>query len=417
MSDERILYVDMLKDILNKNEAFSTLKNDIRIKNKPFFNMLFMTTFRQLTFIRKEILPYFVRKKIPAKYDILNYILYLGAVELLFMDSAPYAVINSYVEIAKNKSDKFSANFVNAVLRNISRQKDTLLNNRKTRTFSDDFIRILKKDYTKKEIEEMEIFANIEPMLDLSFKQGCKPSFDNVFLFEFNTFRMPSNVKITELEGFGDGNFWAQDASSSLAVKTIKNWKDKKVLDLCAAPGGKTAQLLSSGALVTAVDISASRLEILKENIKRLKLEKNLNIVCSDALYFNTDELFDVILIDAPCSASGTFRRHPEIIHTKTIHDVNKMVNIQASILDKAISLLKEDGIIIYATCSLSKDEGEKQIMNFMERHPFFSIIPINISGTEDMLTKEGFLRILPQHLKKYSGTDGFFVACLQRKN
>ena len=144
MSDERFLYVDMLSDVINKKEAFSLLKNDIKIKNKSFFNMLFMTTFRQLTFIKKEVMPIFIRKKIPSKQSILNYVLYLGATELLFMDSAHYAVINSYVEIAKKKTDKFGANFVNAILRNISRQKDDLLKNRKTKTFSDNFIKILK---------------------------------------------------------------------------------------------------------------------------------------------------------------------------------------------------------------------------------------------------------------------------------
>jgi 16S rRNA (cytosine967-C5)-methyltransferase len=333
------------------------------------------------------------------------------------MDSAHYAVINSYVEIAKKKTDKFGANFVNAILRNISRQKDDLLKNRKTKTFSDNFIKILKKDYNLKEIEEMEAFANIEPMLDLSFKPDFKPSFDNGLLLEFDTYRLPSNVKITELDGFEDGKFWAQDASSSLAVKTISDWKNKKVLDLCAAPGGKTAQLLSRGALVTAVDVSDIRLKTLKENIKRLKLEENLNTICSDALLFESDDLFDVVLVDAPCSATGTFRRHPEIIHTKNLNDVNKMASLQESILEKAISFIKNDGIMIYATCSLSKDEGERQILKFIEKHKNFKIQPIDIKGTNDMQTKEGFLRILPQHLKKYSGTDGFFVACLQRKN
>lgn len=417
MIDERFLYVDMLKEILNKNEAFSVLKNDIKIKNKSFFNMLFMTTFRQLCFIKKEVLPCFIKKKIPSKQNILNYILYLGATELLFMDSAHYAVINSYVEVAKKKADKFGANFVNAVLRNILRQKDALLANRKTKIFSDNFIKILKKDYNTKEIEEMEFFANIEPMLDLSFKPEFKPSFENGYLLDFDTYRLPSNTKITELEGFNDGMFWAQDASSSLAVKVLDNIENKKVLDLCAAPGGKTAQLLSKGAIVTAVDISELRLGILKENIKRLKLEKNLNIVCADALEFNTDEVFDIILIDAPCSASGTFRRHPEIIHTKNIKDVDKMANLQEKILEKSINFLKKDGVIIYATCSLSKDEGERQILKFIKKYTNFNIIPINIYGTKNMLTKEGFLRILPQSLKNFSGTDGFFVACLQRKN
>ena len=417
MRDERNLYVDMLKDILCDNASFSVLKNDMRINNKSFFNMLFMTVFRQLTFIKKDVLSCFVKKKIPNKQKVLEFILYLGATEILFLDSACYAVINSYVEIAKRKTDKFGANFVNAILRNISRQKDELLKNRKSGTFSDDFIKILKKDYSIAEIKKMEEFANIEPMLDLSIKPNKNINFDNAILLDFGTIRLPSNTKVTELNGFNDGDFWVQDASSSLAVKALNNLEGKNVLDLCAAPGGKTAQLLSMGAWVTAVDISQSRLDLLKENIKRLKLEKKLKIICSDAVYFESDEKFDIILVDAPCSATGTYRRHPEIIHTKKFSDVEKMARIQKEILEKASYLLKPDGIIVYATCSLSKDEGERQILDFIKNHNNYSIIPIDIKGTTNMLTKEGFLRILPQNLKKFSGTDGFFVACLQRKN
>ena len=132
---------------------------------------------------------------------------------------------------------------------------------------------------------------------------------------------------------------------------------------------------------------------------------------------FECNEKFDIVLIDAPCSASGTFRRHPEIIHTKTFEDVKKMACIQEKILEKAVSFLNDFGIIVYATCSLSKLEGEEQILKFLEKNKNFTILPIDDDKLSQSLTKEGFLRILPQHLKDFSGTDGFFVACLKRKN
>ncbi|MBQ8750341.1 MAG: methyltransferase domain-containing protein [Alphaproteobacteria bacterium] len=418
MTDYRLKYVDLLKDILSEASSFSSIKNDIDDKNKAFFNMLFMTTFRQLTFIKEEILPLFVKKKISKKQDILQYVLYLGIVELLFLDTPSYAIINSYVEIAKTKTDKFGANFVNAVLRNVARQKDKLLNNRKSKYFSKEFLKILRQDYSAQEIKDMEEFVNIEPMLDLTFKPSVKPKFTDYIKLDFDTIRLSSNIKVTELDGFGDGDFWVQDASSSMAVKCLSDdLTNKNVLDLCAAPGGKTAQLLSRGAKVNAIDISQDRIDILKKNIKRLNLEKNLNIECIDALCYEANDKFDIILVDAPCSATGTFRRHPEILHTKTIGDVKKMSQIQEKILDKATSLLKNNGIIIYATCSLSKAEGEVQIRKFLNKYKDFNIKEINIAGTSLMKTKEGFLRILPQHLKDFSGTDGFFVACLQRKN
>lgn len=418
MSDSRFFYVESLKDILKNGVSLGTIKDQIKEDEKAFFNMLFMTTFRQLAFIKEEVLPLFVKKKIAKKQEVLEYVLYLGISEILFLDTPDYAVINSYVDVAKKKTDKFGGNFVNAVLRNVARKKDELLQNRKTKTFSKDFINILKQDYNEAEINEMEEFANIEPMLDLSFKPNKEIIFDDSVLLDFNTLRLPSNTKVKNLKGFDEGLFWVQDASSSLAVKMLDmDLTGKNVLDLCAAPGGKTAQLLSRGAKVTAVDISLDRLEKLKENIKRLKLDNILNIICSDALKLDLDEKFDIVLIDAPCSATGTFRRHPEIIHTKKFDDVKKMARLQSDILDKSLSFLKDDGILIYATCSLSKMEGEVQIKNFIKKHQEINIIPIKITGTKKMLTKEGFLRILPQHLKDFFGTDGFFVACLQRKN
>ena len=346
MTDYRLKYVDLLKDILSEASSFSSIKNDIDDKNKAFFNMLFMTTFRQLTFVKEEVLPLFVKKKISKKQDILQYVLYLGIVELLFLDTPSYAVINSYVEIAKTKTDKFGANFVNAVLRNVARQKDKLLNNRKSKYFSKEFLKILHQDYSATEIKDMEEFVNIEPMLDLTFKPNVKPKFTDYIKLDFDTIRLSSNIKVTELDGFGDGDFWVQDASSSMAVKCLNDdLTNKNVLDLCAAPGGKTAQLLSRGAKVSAIDISQDRIDILKKNIKRLNLEKNLNIECVDALCYESKDKFDIILVDAPCSATGTFRRHPEILHTKTISDVKKMSQIQEKILDKATSLLKNKGI------------------------------------------------------------------------
>ena len=360
----------------------------------------------------------FIKKKISKKQEILEYILYLAISELLFLDTPDYAVINSYVEIAKKKTDKFGGNFVNAVLRNILRKKDEILNNRKAKTFSKDFINILKQDYSTDEISEMGNFANIEPMLDLTFKPNKEIIFDGGILLDFGTLRLPSNTKVKELEGFSDGIFWVQDASSSLAVRAIEDdLNNKNVLDLCAAPGGKTAQLLSKGAFVTAVDVSSDRLKKLEENISRLKLNKNLKVICSDALKLDIDEKFDIILIDAPCSATGTYRRHPEIIHTKKMADVKKMASVQSKILEKSITFLKDNGKIIYATCSLAKMEGENQIKQFLKNHPDFCISPISLCGTDKLQTKEGFLRVLPQHLKDFFGTDGFFVASLQRKN
>ncbi|MCM1324532.1 MAG: RsmB/NOP family class I SAM-dependent RNA methyltransferase [Acetobacter sp.] len=417
MAENRAEYAEILKDILNKQVSFNVIKNEIERNDRGFMNMLFMTTFRQLTFIKTEVLPLFVKKKIPQKQKILEYLLYLGCTEILFMNTPDYAIINSYVDAAKIKTDKFGANFINAVLRNVSRQKNRLLNERKSGYFSKDFLQILKQDYTPTEITEIEKFAAIEPPLDITVKSAISWNKVDSVLLPTGSFRLPANTKVMELSGFQQGEWWVQDAASAVAVKCLTDLKGKRVLDLCAAPGGKTAQLLDAGAIVTAVDISETRLSVLVQNMERLNLTKNLTTICADALSFLSDDKFDIILVDAPCSATGTFRRHPEMMHTKTLSDIKKQANLQKKILEHALSLLAPHGCLLYATCSLAKIEGERQINQFIKAHQEIDISPISLVGTENMCTKEGFLRILPQHLAEFGGIDGFFVALLKRKN
>ena len=412
----RTVLVKALADILTENITLGEVKNQVSENDRNFANMLILTALRELTFIKQEVLPLFVKKKIPNKQQILNYVLYLGATELLFLNTPDYAVISSYVDVAKGLSDTFGAKFINAVLRNIAKNKTELLANRKSGYFNKDFIDILKQDYTLSEICEMEKFAAIEPPLDLTLKATTDLHFEDEIILPTGSVRLPYHTKITALNGYQDGLWWVQDAASAMAVKCLGSLKDKKVLDICAAPGGKTAQLLDGGAKVTAVDISQARLQKLKENMTRLQFNGNLQIISADARQFASDDKFDVILLDAPCSATGTFRRHPEVLHTKTKKDVLKQAKLQQEILEHIVSFLNPQGILVYATCSLAKIEGESQINHFLQTHPQWQILPILLPELQNSLTKEGFLRILPQHFKHLGGIDGFFVAMLQRK-
>lgn len=424
MADNRTEYAEFLQRILNGDTSFSLLKQSVPAEKRGFFNMLFMTTLRRLTFIKETVLPRFIKKKVPQKQRILECILYLGTAELLFMDTPAYAVLNSYAEAAKKLNGKFGANFVNAVLRNILRNKDALLSLPRDKHFSHDFLKILKQDYTPDEISAMEKFAEYEPPLDITLKdQTANPLTDGQVLFT-GTVRLPSNVKVTELPGYEEGKWWVQDAASALAVKCLPEIKGKNILDICAAPGGKTAQLLAAGALVTAVDISEQRLGVLRENMKRLKLVQNLTTVRADALTYSPTEKYDIILLDAPCSATGTFRRHPEIMHTKTTEDVRRQEKLQREILQHICEFLLPGGILLYATCSLAKAEGERQISRFLAARTDFEVLPITAVETEHLRTKEGFIRVLPQNFlpkpasreEDMTGADGFFIACLQRK-
>ena len=213
--------------------------------------------------------------------------------------------------------------------------------------------------------------------------------------------------------------------AASMPINLLGEVKGKKALDLCAAPGGKTAQLLSQGAQVTAVDIDEERMARLRQNIKRLQLEQNLTTVTADGLEFlqNSTENFDVIVLDAPCSATGTFRRHPEVLHLKTADDVNKQLDIQADMLNAAAAKLTADGQILYCTCSAAKAEGENQIAKFLQSHPDFKLKAFDLQNInkfngklfDKKIIDKGVLRTLSYYMKNDGGMDMFFAACLQK--
>ena len=284
--------------------------------------------------------------------------------------------------------------------------------------FPNDFRGLLNKDYGKKQTLAIEKAALEEPLLDITLKEPC--TIKGAQVLPLGTLRLKNSGSITKINGYKKGLWWIQDFSSALPVKLLKDIKGKKVLDLCAAPGGKTAQLLAKGAKVTAVDISAPRLKKLEENLSRLNLKAD-NIICEDALRFLQDfygEPFDIILLDAPCSATGTLRRHPELVHIKNAADVEKMANLQKQLLNLAGRALKKDGILVYCTCSLCKKEGEEQIASFLQDRKEFKTISAPLPPElADLQTPEGWVRILPSSLPQYKGADGFFIALLKKEN
>lgn len=421
----RIQCVQHLKKILEEKVFFNALKSDFKVQDTAFANKLILTALRRKTVI-ENLLKTYLNKKIPQKNKVLEYILLLGATEILYMDTPDYAAINEYVEISKNLVGKFSSSMVNAVLRKIPPHKQEMQNKA---SFPFAFKQILKQDYSKEQISLMEQMLLSEPPLDLTPKGSPQVLAQklNGTLFENSTIRLHHiKANIASIEGYDEGLWWVQDLAASLPVCLLKNLKDKKVLDLCAAPGGKTAQLLSKGAMVTALDISQERLKTLKENIARLKLEQNLTTVCSDGIKYlkETTDSFDFILLDAPCSATGTFRKHPEVLHFKTIEDVKALLSLQQSLLIEAAKHLKKDGTLVYCTCSLAKKEGEAQIKKFLSEHPEFELKPLkfqNLKITEgEILDKtildKQVLRTLPYHMKDFGGIDGFFAAALAYK-
>jgi 16S rRNA (cytosine967-C5)-methyltransferase len=230
------------------------------------------------------------------------------------------------------------------------------------------------------------------------------------------TVRLDDPGPVRDLPGYADGAWWVQDRAAALPSAMLGGVAGQEVLDLCAAPGGKTAQLCAAGARVTALDRSGKRLAVLTENLGRLGLAAES--VVADATQWTPEGAFDGILLDAPCSATGTIRRHPDLPHLKGPGDVSKLAGLQDTLLGRAADWLRPGGRLVFATCSLQPEEGPERIAAFLADRDDFELVPAPIgeSGiTGEMVTPEGWLRCLPSMEAETGGMDGFFAACLRR--
>ena len=254
------------------------------------------------------------------------------------------------------------------------------------------------------------------PLLDLTFAddaeaQAYAEAHSGISLAP-NHVRLQSS-SVTELAGFEAGRWWVQDLAASLPARLIRS-AATEVLDLCAAPGGKTMQLAAAGHRVTAVDSSATRADRLRENLRRTHLEADL--VTADALTWKAKREYDAILLDAPCSATGTFRRHPEVLYRAKPRVIAEGAELQGKLLDRAVHWLKPGASLVYSVCSLEPQEGEEVIRAFLARHSDFRIEPPSDLPQFVPISADGWVRILPGLLEEEGGLDGFFMARLVRE-
>lgn len=424
MANPRLSAAKILQKILEEKVFFGDLKKQISEKDLPFCNMLILTVLRKLTGLR-QVLGGFLSKKIPHKHCLAEYLLLNAIAEILFMETPEYAVINETVQNIRRNCDKFLGGLANAVLRKVCAQKDKL--RAKIAVISPlptDFAEIIS-DYSAEEKALIAQSVGFIPPLDLTVKGNPYEWAEKMHadLLPSGSLRLYNSPKIQQLPFYNSGEWWVQDAAAALPAKVMGDIAGKKIIDLCAAPGGKTAQLAAAGAEVTALDISATRLKTLEQNMARLNF-KNVRTIAVDALDYlqNTDEQYDAILLDAPCSATGTFRRHPEILHIKSKQDVAEQAALQAKLLNECARILKVGGILVYSVCSIAKAEGERQIAKFLSQSKQFkqvAISPSEISayGTweNNLLTADGAIRTLPYFQPQQKGMDSFFICKLQR--
>lgn len=226
--------------------------------------------------------------------------------------------------------------------------------------------------------------------------------------------RLEDAGQVSKIDGYSEGAWWVQDAAAAIPAQILAPADEENVLDLCAAPGGKTMQLSAMGANVTAVDISKSRMLRVQENLSRVGLKADVHV--ADALTFEGD--FDAILLDAPCSATGTIRRHPDLPHSKDGSEFGELIDLQARLLDHAWTLLKPGGRLVFCTCSLLPDEGEVQVEEALTRHPDMNVDrdALGVEGVDPAwITAEGGLRLRPDYWPDLGGMDGFYIAVLTK--
>jgi 16S rRNA (cytosine967-C5)-methyltransferase len=324
--------------------------------------------------------------------------------------AAAHGVVNAAVEIVRQgKRTAHLAGLVNAVLRALPEAGifDGLPPQRLPRWLRQPLVHA----WGREAVMAMEAVQAGEPPLDLTLRPGfAMPEGE---MLPTGSLRLKAAGQVSALPGYDAGGWWVQDAAAALPARLLDATPGERVLDLCAAPGGKTLQLAATGAEVVALDISSPRLARLAANLRRTGLAAE--IVVADALHWVPEERFDAILLDAPCSATGTIRRHPELPFVKDGSELAGLVTLQAALIDRALGWLKPGGRLVYATCSLLPEEGEGQLAAALERHPGLAVERVEIAGVEPgWWTDDGGLRLRPDHWADRGGMDGFFLARLR---
>ncbi|MDO5631184.1 MAG: transcription antitermination factor NusB [Paracoccus sp. (in: a-proteobacteria)] len=336
-------------------------------------------------------------------------ILRMAVVEMLELGEAPHGVVNAAVALVRGLGPRgrAAAGMANAVLRKAAQAEgwDALPPQRMP-----DWLRApVVAAWGDETARAIEAAHQAGAPLDLTPKTADAPG----EALPTGSYRLPAGSQVSALPGYADGTWWVQDAAAALAVRALDPRPSEKILDLCAAPGGKTLQLAAAGAEVTAVDISAPRMARVQENLTRCGLTARL--VTADALDYRPDSPPDAILLDAPCSATGTIRRHPDLPFLRDGSGIADLTALQARLIDHALSLLPPGGRLTYAVCSLLPAEGEDQITAALARYPGLTADTPAISGTDPTwLTKTG-LRLRPDYWPDQGGMDGFFIARLRK--
>ena len=351
------------------------------------------------------VLEPFLRKEPPEPVRI---VLRIGAAGLLLLDTPDHAAVATAVALAKRRGLTPFAGLVNAVLRKVATVGQDSLGDLDAARLDTPGWLWASWGATARAIATAH---QMEAPLDVTLKPGGAVP-EGAMMLPSGSVRFPAGTRVSDIPGFEQGDLWVQDAAAALPAGLLAPRPDEHVADLCAAPGGKTAQLAAAGAKVTAIERDAARMERLTANLRHWQL--HANVINADAAIWTPPALFDAVLLDAPCTATGTIRRHPDVARIKRPRDVQTVIQAQDRLLDAAAGMLRSGGRLIYAVCSLQPEEGEPRVAGaarFGLRHDRF--LPDELSALPEALTQEGFLRTHPGLWPDRGGMDGFFAARL----
>ncbi|HEV2548650.1 MAG TPA: transcription antitermination factor NusB [Stellaceae bacterium] len=421
----RSVAIDLIGAVLRRKRPLDDAIEDngemagLPARDRAFARLLVATVLRRLGQI-DALIAHCLNTPLPPRAAMVHDMLRLGIAQLLFLRTPPHAAVATTVDLADIRGFISHKGLVNAVLRRLSQEGPGLVTEQDApRLDTPDWLwRSWSQSYTDAGARAIAQAHLKEAPLDITVRGDVEKwrGLLDAVLLPTGTLRRTGGGAIMSLPGYGEGAWWVQDAAAAIPATLLGKLAGERVIDLCAAPGGKTAQLAAAGAYVTAIDRSPRRLDRLNHNLARLGLP--VESLVADAAVWRPPEPARFVLLDAPCTATGAIRRHPDVPHLKSPDDVARLSAVQERLLGAAIDMLAPGGTLVYCVCSLEAQEGPLQVQRLFQRGAPVKRWPItaaDVGGLSDAVTAEGDLRTLPCHLSQYDGIDGFYAARLVR--
>jgi 16S rRNA (cytosine967-C5)-methyltransferase len=419
----RQVALDLIGAVLRRNRPLDDAIDDhpamaeLPARDRAFARLLVATVLRRLGQI-DALIADCLNSPLAPRAAIIQDILRLGIAQLLFLRTPPHAAVATSVDLAGVRGFLSHKGLVNAVLRRLSLEGPARIETQDAaRLNTPDWLwQSWTRAYGEERARAIACAHMKEAPLDLTLRHEDESWCEKLQALKLPTgsLRRPGGGPVAALPGYAEGAWWIQDAAASLPVRLFDGIAGREVVDLCAAPGGKSAQLASAGARVTALDRSPRRLDRLVANLRRLGLP--VSAIAADALTWQPEYPVDAVLLDAPCTATGAIRRHPDVPHLKHPEDVARLAVVQQNLLRAAVDIVRPGGTVVYCTCSLEPEEGPEQVAALLrsgapvEHRP---IAPVEIGAPPEWVTPEGDLRTLPCHLAEHDGIDGFYAVRL----